>query len=552
MKSQATTPAFLATSLILLLILFIRSTRGLDLTDEMQYYGQIKGLLESGILFSNDLFIQQSVYILLYPAFYIYHSAFGFEGLVFFGRLLMSLITIYIYLYAYQKFIKLEFSKTIASLTALTIVFAVPYHGIFAPSYNTISQVLWTVFTIKFFEWKRCSAVSWGTLPIIMFFAHPTSAVVMSFVILVRLLVEREFIQIGRLFLVFSAGTLVSIPIILNFAEPDEYLTSITFSSGYGVGTSFFSNKTQPIALILIYAMFLYSFLFQRLLSRLRLSILAILGLIVAIIVFLVGFVQWGYSPRVVYVLSSLSALAYSLALSNISAGDRRLRQSIHWLVLLLLLFATTLSVTSGNGIGQATGAFMVGLPLLLGIAVMHVPSKGTAGGISLLGKSSVILLFALFVVQWSRYPYREHVWWRTNYSIHSVPEFRFINTSLERSELVGRMRQVFGTAAKKKSLIVGDLPALYFILDTIPETCMLYMHSVTSQKSEKALLDCFRGKSPEIVVDISTEDSRISNLMKLYYSYRGFDCAAGSIQLEPRHNYIHEPLKYFLCTLPA
>ena len=222
MKSQATAPAFLVTGLMLLLVLFIRSTRGLDLTDEMQYYGQIKGLLESGILFSNDLFIQQSVYILLYPAFYIYHLAFGFEGLVLFGRLLMSIISIFIFLYAYQKLIKLEFSKTIASLTALTMVFAIPYHGIFAPSYNTISQVLWIVFTIKFFEWRRCSAVSWGMFPIIMFFAHPTSALVMSFVILVRLLVEREFRQIGRLFLVFSAGTLVTIPIILYFAEPQE------------------------------------------------------------------------------------------------------------------------------------------------------------------------------------------------------------------------------------------------------------------------------------------------------------------------------------------
>lgn len=552
MKSHATAPAFLVTSVALLLVLFIRVTRGLDLTDEMQYYGQIKGLLESGALFSNDLFIQQSVYILLYPAFYIYHSAFGFEGLVFFGRLLMSIISIYIFLYAYRKFIKLEFSKTIASLTALTIIFAVPYHGIFAPSYNTISQVLWIVFTIKFFEWKRCDAVSWGTIPIIMFFAHPTSAVVMSFVILVRLLVELEFGQIGRLFLVFFAGTLVAIPIILYFAEPQEYLTSIIFSSGYGVGTSFFSDTTQPIALILICAMFLCCFLFRRLLSRLRLSVLTISGLIVAIIIFLAGFVQWGYSPRVVYVLSSLSALAYSLALSNIPAGDSKLRQRIHWLVLLLLLFATALAVTSGNGIGQSTGAFMIGLPLLLGIAVMHAPSKEAAGGFSLLDKSCVILLLALFVVQWSRYPYREHGWWSTSYPIHSVSEFRFINTSMERAELIRRMQQVFGTAAQKKSLIVGDLPALYFALDTIPETCMLYMHSVTSEKSEKALLDCFRGKSPEIVVDISADGSRISDLMKRYYSHRGFDCTAGSIQLGTDGSHDHGPSKYFLCTRPA
>ena len=85
-RRNFTNSTFIATGLILLLILFIRVTRGLDLTDEMQYYGEIKGLIESGKLFSNDLFIQQTVYILFYPLFYLFHLAFGLEGFVFFGR----------------------------------------------------------------------------------------------------------------------------------------------------------------------------------------------------------------------------------------------------------------------------------------------------------------------------------------------------------------------------------------------------------------------------------------------------------------------------------
>ena len=159
-KYSITNYSFIATSLVLLLILFIRVTRGLDLTDEMQYYGEIKGLIETGRLFSNDLFIQQSVYILLYPAFYIYHALFGFEGLVFYGRLIMATLSVIVFLYCYRKFLEFKFSAPVASLTALSLTFSIPYHGVFAPSYNTISQVMWIIFAIRFFEWKPRNLVS--------------------------------------------------------------------------------------------------------------------------------------------------------------------------------------------------------------------------------------------------------------------------------------------------------------------------------------------------------------------------------------------------------
>lgn len=118
-RGKFSAPAFLAASAVLSLIFFIRTTRGLDLTDEMQYYGEIRGLIETGRLFSNDLFIQQSVYILLYPLFYLYHLTFGLDGLVLFGRLLMSILTASVFAYAYRKLLALEFSRSIASLTAL-------------------------------------------------------------------------------------------------------------------------------------------------------------------------------------------------------------------------------------------------------------------------------------------------------------------------------------------------------------------------------------------------------------------------------------------------
>ena len=556
MRQKLTNFAFIATSLVLLLILFIRVTRGLDLTDEMQYYGEIKGLIETGKLFSNDLFVQQSVYILLYPAFYLYHLIFDFEGLVFFGRLLMVALSIAVFLYAYRKFLDLKFSSLVASLTALSLTFAIPYHGVFAPSYNTISQIIWIIFTIRFFEWKQRSTISWGVISIITAFAHPTSAVMMSLLILVRLLVEREFRRIVELLLVLLGGALIATPVILYFATPQEYLASLAFSSGYGVGAAFFSSKSQPITLLVIYAMFGACLLFWKRFHRVGFALLASLFIVVAIVLFSAGLVGGAYTQRIVYVLSSLSALAYGWSLSNISAGHAKLRQRISWLVVALLAYATTLGVTSGNGLGQATGAFMVGLPLLLGIAVSSVPNKEGTNN-SLLKSVCVVLVFTLFVVHWSRYPYREHGWWQANQAIQTVPEFSFISSSQERVDFIQRMQRALGPVIRdRRTLIVSEYPGLYLALGVRAETCMLYMHSLTSDKSEEPLLNCFDKKKPEIVVNISSnnglgqENSRIKTVMNNLYYQRRFNCAIDLVEFGAIAKHNPKQLRYSVCSL--
>lgn len=555
MRNNTFTPALLASSLVLLFILFIRTTRGLDLTDEMQYYGEIRGLIETGGLFSSDLFIQQSVYILLYPVFYFYHLIFGFDGLVFFGRMVMSILSVGVFIYSYQKLVAQEFSKTVASLTALSLTFAIPYHGVFAPSYNTISQILWIVFALNFFEWKQRSALSFGILSVIMAFAHPTSAVMMALLVFARLLTKREFVQMGKLALVLLGGALIALTIALYFASLQEYFASLNFSSGYGVGTAFFSNKIQPTTLVAIYTMFASCALIWMRLNKINLSIPMALILSMVIYLFWSELVQWGYSPRVVYFLSLLTALAYSWALSSTPNGDTNIRTKIHWLVVLILMYATTLGVTSGNGIGQATGAFMVGLPLLLGIAVTSSSHNAKSGESSFIKVVCVLLVTVLFVVHWSRFSYREDGWWNTNELIGSVSEFRFINTSLERADFIHSMQQALGQATQgKRSLIISEYPVLYFALDTIPETCMLYMHSVTSDKSEKTLLECFEKKSPQIIIDISidkgvpSEGSRMKQVMRNYYSSKRYDCDIGSMRFHSDGNYNPAQLKISVC----
>ena len=553
-KHNFTNSSFIAASLVLLLILFIRVTRGLDLTDEMQYYGEIKGLIETGKLFSNDLFIQQSVYILFYPAFSIYHSIFGFEGLVFFGRLLMAALSIAGFLYTYRKFLEYKFSFLVASLTALTLTFAIPYHGVFAPSYNTFSQVLWIIFTIRFFEWKQRSPVSWGAIPVITAFAHPTSAVMMSLLVLMRFLFERDFRQVAKVILALLGGALVALPIILYFATPQEYLASLSFSSGNGVGSSFFSSKSQQATLIIIYAMFGASLFFWKRFQSAPFALLISIFVAVAIVLFSTGLAGGGYSTRVVYVLSSLGAVACGWLIANTFNGDAKLRQQINWLVVALLAYATTLGVTSGNGLGQSTGAFMVGLPLLLGLAVSCGTNKEGTNN-SLLKAVCVVLVFTLFVVHWSRYPYREVGWWQVSQPIQSVPEYKFISTSFDRSAFVQRMKHELEPMVQdKRTLIISEYPGLYFALGAHPETCILYMHSLTSDKSEEVLLNCLSKKKPEIVIDVladkdyAKEDSRIKKVLHSYYSQRGFNCTNETMDFNPIANNNPEYLRYFVC----
>lgn len=552
-------PAFLATSVALLLILFIRTTRGLDLTDEMQYYGEIKGLVETGRLFSNDLFIQQSVYILLYPAFYLYHVIFGFDGLVLFGRLVMSVLSAGVFAYAYQKLVGLDFARPVASLTALSLTFAIPYHGIFAPSYNTISQILWIIFSVRFFEWKRSSVLSWGVLPVIMAFAHPTSALMMTLLICARLLAEGEIDRIGKLVLVFLGGALIALPTVLNFALAQDYLTSLNFSSGYGVGTVFFSDVHQPIYLAGIFAMFGGCVLVWKRLNRFDLSMPMALLLAIAINLFWRGVTQGGYSFRVVQLLSLLTALAYVWTLANLPIGDSKARLRIHWLVTFILMFATTLGITSGNGIGQATGAFMIGLPLLLGIAVTSAASNRILSRSSFIGLVCVALVSILFASHWSRFAYREDYWWRTSTLIEYVPEFRFISTSSERTNFIYGMQQAFAKATEsKRTLIISNYPALYLALHTIPETCMLYMHSIGSDISEKTLLECFEKKSPQIIINVSGDKdkssgaARLEATMRNYIIGKGYVCDVGSMKFDSNDNLNPAQLKVSVCKRAA
>jgi len=77
--------------------LVVRIFVGLDFTDEMQYYGQIHGLISSRKLFSSDFFIHQTGYLLIYlflKFILIFDPTINFINLILYTRLLLFLFIV--------------------------------------------------------------------------------------------------------------------------------------------------------------------------------------------------------------------------------------------------------------------------------------------------------------------------------------------------------------------------------------------------------------------------------------------------------------------------
>jgi hypothetical protein len=518
--------------IVLFLVLYFRVTRGLDLTDEMQYYGEIKGLIESGKLFSSDLFVQQTVYILFLPIFKAYHYFFEFEYFVFFGRMLLAALSIFIFVYAYIKLKKLGSDVSTSASMALALTFALPYHGVFALSYNTVSQAMWVIFLIRFFEWSKTRYFVWTYIFAIAAFAHPTSALTMAALVFSRLLLEQDFKTFCRLTLISIVIAAISVSIALLFAKPSEYISSLVFSSGFGVGQVFFSNLIGVTVLLSIGCMFaLGSYISQRF-SLALLTNLLMMSCVMFLAMLMVGVVG-SFSYRTAGLLSLLCSIAYSIAIKRgvNSSSDQYENTNTKWLLTALILFAATIGVTSGNGIGQATGAFMIGLPLL--VAITSSDRFGVESKVSSFKKLSLLMLVpGLFITHWIKHPYRDDSLWYASYSVNSVEEFKYIHVSENRAEFLANIKQQFSQSVNsKKTLIIGGVPALYFVLKALPETCMFFMHSLPSDKAEIEFRKCMASKEPDVVLNFSaltgsvSLDSRISLFADQLYKSRGFRC---------------------------
>jgi hypothetical protein len=513
---------------ILALTLLAKSFVGVDLTDEMQYYGQIISLVNNNSLFINDLFIQQTVYLLFYPIFKIFINFFGDTNLIFFSRIFLSIIILILYVYSYKKLL-IEFPKYISSLVSFALCLSVAYSGIFGISYNTVAQIFWIIFTLNFYNWSNRNIILLSFLIILVFFSHPISAFAFSLLVLSRLIAERkinESIHLIKLLIFF--GTL-SLCYLLYFADLNKYLSSIIFSKGFGVG-KFFTQYIQYIFFLLFCLMFpAINYLHQKkiflnLFKIINFPSLIIIYILCGLLLSCINFFETAYSAKLVIYLTLLIGIVYVYILFN---SRKSKNSNFLWLIILLLTYIASLGMTSANGMTLTSGSLFVILPIFFAVAFTNDLNTNYCKK-----KICLLLLCCFYLFQSINYPYRDNIKWNNLAQINNFPMLNFIFTSKERVIFLDKLRDtLIPFTDGKKTLILSEYPVLYLGLDVIPETCMLYMHSIQSINSKNILSSCLLNKNPELLIDIYSEDniskrdSLIKSLTKNIYKDKVNKC---------------------------
>jgi hypothetical protein len=539
---------------LLLLLLFLRSTRGLDLGDEMQYYGQILGLVESGRLFTNDLFIQQLIYVPLAPLFALHHALLGSDGLVIFGRIVLGALTVAMCLHVVRKLVAAGIPLFPAQLTALALAFAAPYHGIFAPSYNTVSQLLWICFSVDFIGWRRGGEVGHlALITVLMAFAHPPLAVTMTLLILCRSVLTGEARRALRFLGFLTIGGLGSMAVLSALVTPSNVLAALRFSQGFGVG-----NAGATGIMIVAGALMAAALPIGRRISQaghpwpLAVAAITAAGLVGTSVLFVSGILAVWWERPAAAALAAITALAGMQAAG--AANGTQERRSVEWLFAIMLSHAVTLVFASANGLSQSVGAWMIGLPLLLGVAARGSARPALAGATH--GVVVQWLAVALLAMWWCSFPYREEPWWRATATYPSIPAFRHIKSSPERTEFLASLQTALLDEARGRRIVVaGEYPAVYFSLEAEAATCVFFMHSLTSDKSESELRACMEHRDPEIIIDIiDIERSEIPSIARMrsfirqYAADRGMACEGKVLRLHLKAAHVPANPELVIC----
>ena len=173
---------------------FVRIFFSLDFTDEMQYYGQIQGLLSSNKLFVNDFFIQQTGYILIYPFLKViqfFEPQFEFINLIFYTRILLFLIIIctFLLLFYLSSGYRL-FSRIIGSCF---VSISITQFSPFAFSYNSLGFLLTSlIFSFWLFSDSQYKIIILSTLVLFLGWIYPPQGILFSLIIVVDFLILKK------------------------------------------------------------------------------------------------------------------------------------------------------------------------------------------------------------------------------------------------------------------------------------------------------------------------------------------------------------------------
>ena len=516
-KSMLKISNYLSLFIVILTVtyFFVRIFFSLDFTDEMQYYGQIQGLLSSNKLFVNDFFIQQTGYILIYPFLKViqfFEPQFEFINLIFYTRILLFLIIIctFLLLFYLSSGYRL-FSRIIGSCF---VSISITQFSPFAFSYNSLGFLLTSlIFSFWLFSDSQYKIIILSTLVLFLGWIYPPQGILFSLIIVVDFLILKKLNDSIKFIIYLTFLSLIFVLFMLgtNFFSINSFIESLYFTQNYPYGfrdISFFLIIFSSLIVILSFCFFIIFLHEPKFILFLRKKFNWLFYIISSLFVcagFYMIFNKYFWIFSVLFWFASICVMM----LQNLI--DQKNKIILIKILLSSVLISLTYGFTSGNSFGVLYRGFFVCIGFLFLVFSSSIESEKIYKQfyIDILG----VIIFLGLIINIFGKPYRDAYIFDTLYKTKEVHAYNNIFISKIKLDAIEEIKKNISIKKNKTLLVLGPHPWIYFALNAKPNTPYLFMHflignHVRTSKVEKFVIDKIRLSQPDYIIDVIPESS--------------------------------------------
>ena len=502
---------------------------GLDFTDEIQYYGEIYGLLSAGRLFSNDLFIQQTGYALILPLLkIIFPVTSNLDYFVLKVRLLHTILIFLTLLLVYLTYMRNKADKVGAALALGLISLAVVNFYVYAPSYNTMAFMF---IVIVLAIWLNADL--YGRIPLLaglvvtLGWTYPTIGILTAVVLFADIWLSTGFrtaLQFSFTSILFGIILFLGLYLLSIFSIKD-LTNSINFSSAFGSGGAWLSNKSVALIILTIAlstltltALF-FATRVQLILKRNQVPVflfsawLAVTGVAVALTAW------WRFS--VIFWYASLFLILFAVGI------DHQRRPTIVRILLLTVCISVIMALTSGNGIGIFYRGFFIGIGFVYFELIQALNQKSVPKQHLRNAYFVGFGLYALIVLLITAHPYRDALFWNLFPSSSNVPAFNGVFISSEKNDsIIWAHNELTDIRERQDLLVIGPQPWIYFVTETNMDTDMVFMHFRGQDRAFQILADNLSSRRPDYILITANEmPASIRKILDRVITNNKYDC---------------------------
>jgi hypothetical protein len=385
--------------------------------------------------------------------------------------------------------------------------------SIFSINYNTISYIFTSIFLTQYICWNKNERNLILIWPIFTIFSNPFVSLGMFLSIWWKnfSLNKRKFLT--KIFIFHSLGILISYILILRFSSFETLIDSISFSKEFSVGNALFNSSNQIFVSIFFLILFIYFKKFQLLITFKKTFV------IFSFIIFAFSITFFELFNEFEFKLIRTALLLFLIFFINLILLNHKEKSSTHLdsmdlnKVLLLLCFMYV--VSSSNGLNQAFIPLLMALPLYFFILIKNKNSFLSSFDINI---AKLILYFLPFLIIFNSLldGYRENGRLFLKDKITEVKEFNNIFTTSEKKKFIIKTKLNLPNLRGEKTLIEGNLPGIYFITDTAPETCMIFLRNLNKTMKIEVFERCMKNKDPSFFLSFASSNNKM-NLSRNY-----------------------------------